>query len=156
VFAACAGARIESDVYHSLKGYRVTIPGRDWIVVDDSRADLEMKHSSGEAAMLVNASCEPVAHGRSLDVLGREILAGLRDREVNVLEPASVGGGESAHAIVEARRGGSDRGDDRVRMELYLVKGARCIFDLVYAATPAAFDRWRDDFHRLVATFGSE
>lgn len=156
VFAACAGARIESGVYHSLKGYRVTIPGRDWVVVDGSRADLEMKHSWGEAAMLVNASCEPAARGRSLDVLGRQILAGLRDREVSVREPASVAGREGAHAIVEARREGSDRRGDRVRMELYVVKGTRCIYDLVYAATPAAFDRWREDFHRLVETFGSE
>lgn len=156
VLAACAGARIESGVYHSPKGYRVTIPGKDWIVVGDSRADLEMKHSWAEAAMLVNASCEEAARGRSLDVLGRQLLAGLRDREVSVVERVSVTGREGAHAIVEARGGGSDRRGDRVRMELYVVKGTRCVYDLVYAATPAAFERWREDFRRLVETFGSE
>ena len=56
--AGCgAGRRIENGVYHSTKGYRVTVPGADWVVADASRADLELRHRDGAAAMLANAQC---------------------------------------------------------------------------------------------------
>jgi hypothetical protein len=37
-----------------------------------------------------------------------------------------------------------------------VVKGDRCVYDLVYAAPPADFERWRGDFQRLVGTFRLE
>ena len=42
-FTGCAGRRIENGVYHSDKGYRLTLPGPDWSVAADSKADLELR-----------------------------------------------------------------------------------------------------------------
>ena len=53
VLAGCAtGPRIENGIYHSAKGYRVTMPGADWSVAGESKADLQLRHQDGMAAML--------------------------------------------------------------------------------------------------------
>ena len=46
--------------------------------------------------------------------------------------------------------------DERVRIESYTVKGGRCVYDLLYVASPDAFDTWRTDFRRFVDSFGGE
>ena len=65
----CAGRRIENGVYHSTKGYRVTLPGADWSVSEESNADLELRHQDGMAAMLANAECDDRARSRAVTEL---------------------------------------------------------------------------------------
>lgn len=148
----CAGRRIERGVYHSPKGYRLAIPGPDWSVVEASRADLELRHAGGGAAMLAHATCDGAAR-RPPSALERELLAGLRDRHVLARGQASVNSHPAAHAIIQAERG-PGRGD--VRIEVYTLRGGRCVYDLIYAAPAAEFDRWRPHFERFIATFETE
>ncbi len=150
VLTGCAVHEGPGDGYRSSKGYRVSLPGQDWRVVHESRADLEFQHRQAPAAMLVNASCDPRLAGRTLEALRREILAGFSDRDVQERDGALVAGREAAHIVVD---GQETREGERVRLELYVVKGDRCVYDLVYAAPPADFPRWRGDFQRLVGTF---
>ena len=58
VVSGCAMKRIEHGIYHSPKGYRVTTPSAQWVPVDDSPADLELRHRSASAGMAANAVCE--------------------------------------------------------------------------------------------------
>ena len=44
----------------------------------------------------------------------------------------------------------------RVRIESYTVKNDRCVYDLLYVASPAAFDSSRADFERFVDSFTAE
>jgi hypothetical protein len=148
--AACAGLQPSTGVYHSSKGYRVTLPGDAWVRAPASRGDLELQHRTARAGMLVNASCESGPPRRAVGVLGRELLAGFSGREVQEQGTASVAGREAAHAVVEGHTG---RGSDRVRVELYVVQDDRCVYDLLYAAAPGDFGAWREDFRRLVGTF---
>jgi hypothetical protein len=129
------------------------LPPRDWRVVGDSRADLELRHREGPAGILVNASCDPRMAGRSPEALRREILAGFSDREVHVQGALSVSGREASHTVVDGRAGARD---ERVRVELLVLSGDRCVYDLAYAAPPADFARWQPDFQRLVGTFTLE
>src|SRR5207249_3363147 len=78
--AACAGRRIENGIYHSPKGYRVALPSPPWVVAEASRADLELRHHGGGAAMLANAECDERSTARSGDLLLRQLLIGIRDR----------------------------------------------------------------------------
>jgi hypothetical protein len=148
----CAGRRLEGDGYRSPKGYRVSLPGPGWQRVSDSRADLELRHGNA-AAILVNASCDSRLAGRPLEALGRELLAGFSGREVQARDTAVVAGRESAHLVVEGHEG---RQGERVRLELFVLRGDGCVYDLLYAAPPAEFPRWRGDFQRLVGTFTLE
>ena len=56
VLAGCAGRRLHDGVYRSEHGFRVTVPGPAWKVVDRSQAELELRRTDGGAGMLAHAS----------------------------------------------------------------------------------------------------
>jgi hypothetical protein len=153
VLAGCGGVRIVGGVYHSPKGYRVTVPGAEWQVVERPRADLELRHTALSAGILVNASCQPDTMRRTLDVLQRQLLAGLRDRVVKDQEVVTVHGRPAVHTLLEGRLDGDAA---RMEIETYVVKGEPCVYDLLYAAPPGAFEQARDAFHQVVESLTVE
>ena len=150
---ACAGRRIENGVYHSTKGYRVVLPSPDWVVADRSRADLELRHHGGAAAMLANAECDQPAAARSRDLLARQLLIGLRDRATITREEVSLNGQRAVHRVLDGRFASTD---EPTRIEAYVMKDERCVYDFVYVAPPASFESWRPDFLKFVESFEKE
>jgi hypothetical protein len=150
---ACAGRRIQDGVYHGRGGYRVALPGPAWEVMPDSRADLELRHRTAPAGMLANAVCEPEVARRGEAVLVRQLLLGMRDREMMEANEAPVNGRVASHRLLEGRMRQSD---ERVRIETYTLKNERCVYDLLYVASPEVFDAWRGDFQRFVESFAGE
>jgi hypothetical protein len=155
VFVGCAGAgrRIENGVYHSSKGFRVTLPGPEWSVAADSQADLELRHQDGVAAMLANADCDPNAASRSAGVLFGRLLLGLRDRATIEQGEVSVNGRTALHRVLDGR---ADADGPPTRIEAFVLKDGACVYDFAYAAPPAAFETWRADFRRFVESFEKE
>jgi hypothetical protein len=151
--AGCAGRRITEGVYHSAKGYRVRMPGADWIRVDRSPADLELRHRKGAAGMLVNAACDGEAARRPSGVLMRQLLAGLRERRLIERGAVSLDGRRGTRTVLEAQ---SSPAGPRLRIEALTVAGARCVYDLIYAAPVAAGEDRRADFDRFVGSFATE
>lgn len=149
----CAGRRIEGGVFHSPKGYRITLPGAVWTLAAAGPTDLELVDRGTGAGMLVNAACEGGVARRSFSVLLRYPLFGLREREVLEEGEVSLNGRQAAHTILEGRMRGAD---ERVKIELYVMKDDRCVYDFLYVAPPARFDRGRADFHRFLETFATE
>jgi hypothetical protein len=145
----CAGTRIEDGVYRSAKGYSITLPGPAWSPTVDNRTDLQLVRPSDGAGMLANATCDELVARRRLEVLTRQVLVGLRDREVVEQDEQPLAGRPAAHAVVEGRMAPAE---ERLRVELFVVKGERCVYDLMYAAPPATFERWRPDFHRFAGS----
>ncbi len=152
-FAGCASSRIESGVYHSSKGYRVVLPGAPWTVAEDSGADLELRDRAASAAMLANASCDGRAAAPGLDVLMRHLLMGLRRRMTAEWGEVAVNGRRAAHSVLDGRLAA---GDALVRVETYVMKDARCVYDFAYAAPPASFETLRAAFRRFVESFAAE
>ena len=148
--AACAGPTIDHGVFRAPSGYRVTLPRDGWVVDRNSGADLELRHQSGSAAMLVNGLCDAPAVDRRPDVLVRQLLLGLRDRKVVESGEVPVNGRAATHTLMEGRMMTSDA---RMRIESYVVKGEHCVWDLLYVAEPGAFDATRGDFQALVESF---
>jgi hypothetical protein len=151
--AGCAGTRIDRGVFHSSSGFRVTLPGPDWRIDADESAELALRHREEPAALAANATCEARVTRRPLDLLERHLLLGLRDRRVVERDDVPVNGFAAAHAVVEGRMRESG---ERVRVEVYVLRGARCVYDLLYVAAPAAFDAERPVFRRFVETFSAE
>ena len=102
--------------------------------------------------MLVNATCDAGVTQRRLDVLTRQVLVGLRDRHLLERDEVAVAGHTAAHAVLEGRMPPAGP----VRVEVYVVRGPRCVFDLIYAAPPSTFERGQADFHRFVDSFGEQ
>lgn len=152
--AACAtGPRIEGGVFRAPSGYRVTLPGAEWdVMTGDAKTDLQLRHRDGRAAMLAHGACEGGAARRRFDVLTRHVLVGLRDRTVVAEGPTQVNGRTAAHTVVDARM---RRSEDRVRVESYVVKDERCVYDLLFVAAPEVFGARRPAFQSFVDSFAA-
>jgi hypothetical protein len=151
--AGCAGRRIENGVYHSDKGYRLTLPGAEWSVAASSKADLELRHQDGLAAMLANAECDDRARSRSAGVLLGQLLIGLRDRATIEQNEVSVNGQQALHRVLDARAAADGA---PTRIEAYVLKDGSCVYDFAYAAPPGSFEASRPDFRRFVESFATE
>jgi hypothetical protein len=152
-FTGCAGRRIENGVYHSEKGYRLTLPSAEWSVAADSKADLELRHQDGLAAMLANAECDERARSRSAGLLLGQLLIGVHDRATIEQNEVSVNGRQALHRVLDGRVAADDA---PTRIEAYVLKDGTCVYDFAYAAPPASFEAWRADFRRFVESFAKE
>lgn len=153
VAGGCAGRRLDDGLFRSPKGYRVAVPGPEWAVVEDSPADLELRHRDGRAGMAVHALCDEARARRPLGRLERQLLAGLRERAVLSREGISLGGLPARRAVLEAAAG---PGGPRLRIETYTVSDGRCVWDLLYAAPADRFPAGRGAFQRFVDSFARE
>jgi hypothetical protein len=122
LLGACAGRRVVDGVYRAPSGYRVTVPGAEWVVSPESRADLELRHRTAPVGMLANAVCDPAVARRGWGVLAQHLFIGMRDREVVEAGEAPVNGRVASHRVLEGRM---RQTDDRVRIETYMLKGDR-------------------------------
>jgi hypothetical protein len=152
-FTGCAGRRIENGVYHSDKGYRLTLPGPDWSVAADSKADLELRHQDGLAAMLANAECDDRAKSRSAGLLLGQLLIGLLDRATIEQNEVPLNGQQALHRVLDGRVAADGA---PTRIEAFVLKEQGCFYDFAYAAPPASFEAWRADFRRFVESFAKD
>ena len=143
VTAGCAGKRIEHGVFHA-GNYLVAVPA-GWQVESDSRADLALSRQGAPGGMLVNATCEGREPRRTLDVLMRHLLFGLKDRRIVERAEVMVNGYPAERALFEGNSDGRT-----VRGEAYVVKAGECVYDLLYVAPHEFFDQGREDFDRVV------
>lgn len=146
----CAGSRLEEGVFHSARGYRVAVPGPDWMVANDDRTELTLRNRTVPAAMLAHATCGNAPSRTPLPTLTFQLVASLRDRTVLERGDGALDGLPAQHTILEGRPGPDA---EPVRVETWVARDPRCIYDLAYAASPAIFDTWRPDFQRFVETF---
>jgi hypothetical protein len=151
LLAGCATAtgRIENGIYHSAKGYRVTLPASGWKVDHGAQADLSLQGAA--AGMLVDATCAGREPSRSLDVLARHLTFGLTRREVIETRTTTVGGREAARSVVRGQADGRD-----VTVEAVVMRAEPCVHDFLYVAPSVAFDAGRPAFQALVESFALE
>ena len=148
--AGCAASgRIEEGRFRSSKGYRVQLPENGWTVTGENGADLVLRRDGAAAEMIVNASCDETLRSRSHEILARHLLMGLRHRTVVERGEAVVSGRAARHVVLEADADGGGR----VRVDAYVVKDDRCVYDFLYAAPAATFEAGRGEFQRLVESF---
>ena len=152
--AGCATApgRIENGVFHSAKGYRVTLPPAGWRVDAGPRADLALQsEAKAGGGMLVDATCGGREAARPLDVLARHLTFGLTRRDVLENGTVTVGDREGAHSVVRGMAEGRD-----VTVEAVVVRAEPCVHDFLYAAPTEAFDAGRPAFRAMVESFALE
>jgi hypothetical protein len=73
LLAGCASAtgRVENGVFHSAKGYRVTLPAAGWTVERGPAADLSLQADRGAGGRQRDASSAGRERGRTLGVQPR-------------------------------------------------------------------------------------
>ena len=145
LLAACSAARIESGVFHSPKGYAVTLPGGGWRVAPRGEADLELRRDAPPGGMLADATCEGGERGRPLPVLARHLTFGLTQRVTLESETRVLGGRPAARSVVRGVLDGAE-----VEVEAVVLRSGRCIHDFLYVAPVEQFEAGRRDFQTLV------
>jgi hypothetical protein len=153
VAGGCATAmgRIENGVFHSVKGYRVTLPPTGWRVDAGQRADLALLGDARAGGMVVDATCGGREVARPLDVLARHLTFGLTRREVLEDGTSTVGGREAAHSVIRGLAAGRT-----VTVEALVARAEPCVHDFLYVAPSEAFDSGRPAFRALVESFALE
>ena len=149
----CATARLEDDRYRSPKGYQVAVPPNGWTVVNEDDVDLVLRHEHPPARMLVNASCDETVRTLSGRVLARQLLMGLKHRTVVERGEVALAGRPAIHVLLEGEDGNEGT---RVRVDAYVVKTDRCVYDFLYVAPAASFAEARGDFQRVLESFRVE
>ncbi len=136
-------------MFYSAKGYRVALPtAREWQVAADGRADLELHRAASRAGILVNATCEGRAPTRPLAVLTRHLTFGIQGMEAREQSELTVAGHPAIKVLLTGRLDGAP-----VEVEAYVVKGERCVYDLIYAAPPGEFAEGKADFEAFLSSF---
>jgi hypothetical protein len=141
----CTADRIERGVFHSRKGYEVSLPGSAWQVARSSRADLELKREAPPGGMLADATCDERLAERSPERLVRHLTFGLKHRSDVHTEPVTVAGRPGARTTFRGTLDGTEVGVDAISL-----KGDRCVYDFLYVAPADAFDVGRADFQAFV------
>jgi hypothetical protein len=150
--AGCATTgRIENGVFHSSKGYRVTLPATGWKVEQGTRADLALQGEATSGGMLVDATCGGRELARPLDVLTRHLTFGLTKRDVVENGTTRVAGRDAAHSVVRGVADGRD-----VTVEALVLRVEPCVHDFLYVAPTGVFASGRPAFRAVVESFSPE
>jgi hypothetical protein len=143
--AACTADRIERGVFHSGKGYAVSLPGGDWQVASAAEADLELRRAAPAGGMLADATCEGRAPGRPAPLLVRQLTYGLKHRADVRNEDVVVKGRPGARTTLRGTLDGQEVAVDAVSL-----KGDRCVYDFLYVAPVDQFESGRAEFQAFV------
>ena len=155
VVTACAGpkAELRHGTFRAPARFRVTLPASGWTVTKAGASELELQHPATRAGILANTDCGPAIAGQELPALARRLFLGLQERTILANGAVTLAGHPAIHAVLEARVKGQA---DPMRVEAYVMKDERCVYDLVYVAPLPAFAEGRPDFQRLVDSFVKE
>jgi hypothetical protein len=143
--AACSADRIERGVFHSTKGYTVSLPGREWQVASATAADLELRRAAPVAGMLADATCEGRVPSQPAPLLVRHLTFGVKNRKDVRTEEVVVKGLPGARTTL---RGTLDGGE--VAVDAVTLKGDGCVYDFLYVAPVDQFEAGRPEFQAFV------
>jgi hypothetical protein len=137
-------------VFHSHKGYRVTLPA-GWKVESGTPADLALQGEGSPGGMLVDATCGGRELSRPLDVLTRHLTFGLTKRDVVENGTVRVAGHDAAHLVVRGMADGRE-----VTVEALVLRLEPCVHDFLFVAPTGAFAAGRPAFRTMVESFTRE
>ena len=146
--AGCSASHIENGVFHSPKGYQVSLPRQGWRVQPGGAAELELQRQDPAGGMLADATCDAKTAARPLAVLTRHLTFGLKGRVLEDGGTLTLAGRPAQRTVVQGSMDGA-----QVGVEAVVIKGERCVYDFLYVAPAAAFETGRGDFRTFVESF---
>jgi len=148
LLAGCSASRIENGVFYSPKGYQVDLPPQGWYVKPGGAAELELQRQDPAGGILADATCDDGTADRPLTVLTRHLTFGLKGRVLEDGGPFTLAGRPAQRAVVRGSLDGAPVG-----VEAVVIKGTRCVYDLLYVAPAEVFETGRGDFRAFVESF---
>jgi hypothetical protein len=144
---SCTGG-LQGNHFHKREAdYRLGVLGAEWRPVRAGGMDVVF-HRPGHGSIGAHATCRDYEDVPASVLLGH-LLFGTTERVYVLEEVAAVDGRGAHHAIVDAELDGVP-----VRLEVYVLTRAPCVFDLSYVSGREA--RGRGEFLRFVRSFHVE
>src|SRR3989442_12884571 len=103
--------------------------------------------------MLAHATCGGRAPAPRLEALSRHLLMGFQSRAIVEWGDLSVNGRRAAHAVLDGRLA---PGGALTRVETYVLKDGRCVYDFALVAPPGSFETWRGALRRPGGNFAAD
>jgi hypothetical protein len=128
--------------------YRVGPLDERWRLVHQEGTSAGWYSATLGGVIQANATCRDDADAAPLTALTNQLLIGYTERRIEAQERVPIDRREALRTRASAKLDGVP-----VTLDLYVLKRNGCIFDLSYAAPPAAFERGHDDFQRFVDGF---
>ena len=146
VVTACATAnRIEGGVFHSSKGYSVSLPGGEWQVASGTDADLELRRAAPAGGMVADVTCGGRVADRSAPLLVRQLTFGLKHRTDVRTDEVVVKGRRGARTMLLGPLDGKEVAVDEVSL-----KEDGFVYEFVSVARVDDFDAGRLAFQIFV------
>lgn len=127
--------------------YTLDIPGRDWDISQLNNEEITLQHKGSQATIaLVSSNLE--SEKAPLESLSERLFIGIKDKKVLLKEIVPVSGRQAMHTILEFRVN-----KQKLKMDSYIIRAGKTVFDLVFWAPHNAFDNNQSDFKTMVQSF---
>lgn len=149
-FAACAAGRIVGETYRDPDhGFQVRLPpaGAGWIPRPLDGAALSFESPELRAAMALVVECSAPETG-DLPGVARHLFFGLEGKRFEAREAIRLHDAPGVRTRLRARLD-----DAPVEVEGVTFRRARCLYDFIYVAPPAAFPQGHPDFDAFVQSW---
>lgn len=142
---ACASRHIADGVLvDEARGFRIGVLRDGWRRLDAEGAELAFQAEPGGQVAALFISCEerrPI----TLRMLAKRLFFGISSKRVVTQTVTSLNGAEAVHTVLTGRLQEAD-----VMVSSYVTRGSECVYDLVYVASPEAFQNRLQEFERFV------
>ncbi len=146
--AGCS-SHFDGRVYHG-DGFAFAVPPPSdrWERVKHPDAALAFRDPDSGGTVMVNARCGMDEDDVPLSALTQHLFIDFTKREIEEQEAVPFDGREAMHTVLTA-----DFDGVTMRYDVWVLKKDGCVYDLLYFAPPARFERGRPAFAQLVKGF---
>ncbi len=147
-YSGCASLQIKEGVFFPFhKQYTVSIPRGDWEVTKLSGEDITLRNKGCQATITLITS-DIKNEEISLESINARLFIGVKDKKTLVKEIVPVGSSHAMHTVLECIVNGQ-----KLRIDSYIIKSKKKVFDLVYWAPLDVFDYGQGEFEYTVKSF---
>lgn len=145
---ACASRHIADGILvDEARGFRITVLRDGWQQFQAAGTELAFRAEPGGQIAALLVSCED-AQPMTLRMLARRLFFGINPKRVVTQNVISLNGTEAVHTVLTGRLEESD-----VIISSYVATDGECAYDLVYVASPEAFQARVPEFERFVRSW---
>jgi len=131
---------------HTVK-YEIDEPGNGWQKDNLRDADLAWIYHDGEASILVNSRCVGTKDV-SLEALTGQLFIGMTDQQQISMQKDQRSGREALETVTNLKIDGVP-----MVMKSYVLKKDLCVYDIILAADPQAFEAAQVGYETVKAKF---
>jgi hypothetical protein len=144
--------RFDGRVYRG-EGFAFAVPPlpEPWKPMSRSEAALAFRDETGGRSILVNARCGQDEDDVPLASLTQHLFISFTRREIEDQKVVPFDRREALHTVLTADLDGVP-----MRYDVWVMKKDGCVYDILYFAPPAQFERGRAAFARFVEGFTTE